>query len=60
MQSYQPTPAITIVRINPAREDHAVTSALQFHLHDRHPYQVYVILLLRGEGSEHTHITKTH
>ena len=48
MESYRLAPTITTVTTNPACEACAVTTALQFNLHDRHPYQVYMILFLLG------------
>jgi len=42
--------SIQTVTTNPAREDRAITTTLQFRLHDRYPYQVYMILLLLEGG----------
>ena len=51
MQSHQLTPIITAVTTHSAREDRAITIAVQLCLHDEHPDQVYIILLLLRGGN---------
>ena len=50
MQFYQLVPAITTVTTNLACEDRTVTVTVHFRFHARHSCQVYMILLLQGEG----------
>ena len=60
MQSHQPALIITAVITKSAREDHTVTTARQFRLHDRHSCQVYMIIFLLGEGNHFLNPQSTH
>ena len=58
-----PVPIVTTVITNSARTDHVVTAIPQFHLHASihiRPRQVYIILLLLGEGDRFPNPQNTH
>ena len=50
MQSHQPVPVTTVATTNLAHVNRALTTTLQFLLHDWHPFQVYMIFFLLGGG----------